>query len=62
MKFDHNITVSEIIGRKFCINPPVVLRWMTKKGYTYQDFGKIIEATKNFEKFLSGILEGVSKE
>lgn len=61
MKFDHNITVSEIIGRKFCINPPAVLRWMKKKRYTYRDFGKIIDETKNLEKFLSEILEGVSK-
>ena len=61
MKFDNNITLSEVVGHKFCINPPVVLRWMKKKGYTFRDFGKIIKATKNFEKFLSEILGGGEK-
>jgi hypothetical protein len=55
-QFDNNITASEIIGRKFCLRPEAVRRWMKKKGYTSKHFKKMIEETRNLERFFLEVL------
>ena len=56
MKFDNDVTLSEVFGRRFCINPETIRRWMKRKCYTSKHFKKMIEETKNFERFLSEVL------
>lgn len=56
LKIDYDNAIAEVVGRRFCINPEAVLKWMRKKGYTHGDFGKIINESKNFEKFLQEII------
>lgn len=56
LKIDYDNAIAEVVGRRFCINPEQVLKWMRKKGYTHGDFGKIINESKNFEKFLQEII------
>ena len=55
-QFDNDLTLAESIGHRFCITPPAVLKWMQKRGYTSKDFCKVLAETKNFENFLSEIL------
>ncbi len=48
-------TMAQIIADRFCIQKDAIKEWLSKKGYTTKDFGKIINETKK-DTWLSDVI------
>ena len=54
---DHCDTMAQIIANRFCLRKEAVIRWLNSKGYTEDDFGKVIALiNKSFESWLTEVI------